>query len=868
MRFSRVRTLRPLATTLTVFASLLATQISLMAQTSPAATKTEADDDIIQLEKFKVEALKEFSDQVQVGKSPIAVSEVTKEKISDQLASRDIPFALASTPSFYVTNQGGGAGDSRLSVRGFNQRNVSILINGVPTNDNENGWLYWSNWDGLGDATQSIQLQRGLSYSTLPTPSIGGTLNVITDPAAAKMGASIKYEQGSDDFMKETIAANTGLLANKFAASVNFTNKEGDGYTRGTYTEAKGYYVGLSYQINKTNRLEFYGISAPQTHGQASYQQNIATLDADYARKLGYTDAQLALFPLRGRRYNQRQQLINSSYSGQQWYWGKAHPRQEAAWLDEAENYYDKPQVNLNWFLDISQELKLSTVVYWSGGRGGGGGSYNNASGKASTVTGETVTAYTIPTFSVGASGDNQYSYDNIIADNAASTKGSRFVLRNSTNYQNTYGAVVKLAYTPTSNLRFSTGLDARTAKIDHWYEIRDLLGGAYYRPTTAQWIHKVSDTTNSTTLTNVQLHLGDKTDYYYTNNIDWLGTFAQAQYETKKMSAFAVLGYTMSDYKFTNHWVLNDDGSERKLSAPQFKGYQVKGGVQYTIVGGLAAYANAGWVSKAPYHSYAIYYTGAGRVMTGIQNEKFTTYESGLRYTTNDKKLTVSAGYYFTSWRNRTATSSKDNVTFSDKSVGTSLIFQTGINSIYNGVEVESAYQPYKFIRFDAALSVNNWYYTGDGHQDTYKQSGGTLESSTLISLKSVKVGDAPQSQLALSSTVYPSTGLSVTGSLRWADRYYAGYTPESRTNDYGQSWRLPSSRVVDLHVNYKLPLHLRFDVSLFVHVLNVLDEVYIQDATDNYFTVTGAAAHSAQVAEVYMGTPRTWTAGAKIAF
>ena len=29
------------------------------------------------------------------------------------------------------------------------------MINGVPQNDMENGWVYWSNWDGVGDVTSS-----------------------------------------------------------------------------------------------------------------------------------------------------------------------------------------------------------------------------------------------------------------------------------------------------------------------------------------------------------------------------------------------------------------------------------------------------------------------------------------------------------------------------------------------------------------------------------------------------------------------------------------------------------------------------------------------------------------------------------------
>ena len=92
-------------------------------------------------------------------KTPVAYTTVTKEEMEIRLGSQDIPMSLNMTPSVYATGQGGGAGDARINVRGFNQRNVAVMINGVPQNDMENGWVYWSNWDGVGDATSSIQMQ-------------------------------------------------------------------------------------------------------------------------------------------------------------------------------------------------------------------------------------------------------------------------------------------------------------------------------------------------------------------------------------------------------------------------------------------------------------------------------------------------------------------------------------------------------------------------------------------------------------------------------------------------------------------------------------------------------------------------------------
>ena len=77
----------------------------------------------------------------------------------------DIPLALILFQVFMLLVKV-EAGDARINVRGFNQRNVAVMINGIPVNDMENGWVYWSNWDRVADATTSIQLQEGLSAQT------------------------------------------------------------------------------------------------------------------------------------------------------------------------------------------------------------------------------------------------------------------------------------------------------------------------------------------------------------------------------------------------------------------------------------------------------------------------------------------------------------------------------------------------------------------------------------------------------------------------------------------------------------------------------------------------------------------------------
>ena len=76
-------------------------------------------------------------------KTPVAYSTLSVKTINEQLGSQELPEVLKMTPAVYATKQGGGVGDARINIRGFDQTNIAVLINGVPVNDMESGKVYW-----------------------------------------------------------------------------------------------------------------------------------------------------------------------------------------------------------------------------------------------------------------------------------------------------------------------------------------------------------------------------------------------------------------------------------------------------------------------------------------------------------------------------------------------------------------------------------------------------------------------------------------------------------------------------------------------------------------------------------------------------
>jgi len=183
--------------------------------------------------------------------TPVAFSSIPIKKITEELASQDIPMILNSTPGVYATQSGGGDGDARITIRGFNQRNVAVMIDGIPVNDMENGWVYWSNWFGLDAVTSNIQVQRGLGASKLAIPSVGGTMNILTKGTGNKPGGSIKQELGSFGKLRTSIGYNTGKLQNGWGLTLAGSYKQGNGFVDETSSQGFFYYTKIQKELGK-----------------------------------------------------------------------------------------------------------------------------------------------------------------------------------------------------------------------------------------------------------------------------------------------------------------------------------------------------------------------------------------------------------------------------------------------------------------------------------------------------------------------------------------------------------------------------------------------------------------------------------------
>ena len=111
-------------------------------------------------------------------KTPVAFSTIPAKKIEEELAGQDIPMLLNSTPGVYATQQGGGDGDARINIRGFNQRNIAVMIDGIPVIGRKGSQIDLSQIN-LSNIDR-IEILKGPASVMYGTNSTGGVINLIS----------------------------------------------------------------------------------------------------------------------------------------------------------------------------------------------------------------------------------------------------------------------------------------------------------------------------------------------------------------------------------------------------------------------------------------------------------------------------------------------------------------------------------------------------------------------------------------------------------------------------------------------------------------------------------------------------------------
>ena len=788
-------------------------------------SKTIAFNGNINLENIKLTADNSLDEIVITGsgiidlaedrKTPIAVSTIKSREIQEKAGNWDLPEVLKSTPS--VQNiKGGGFGDGSMYLRGFDQTNTAFLLNGQPINGVEDGKMYWSNWSGVLDIANAVQVQRGLGSSKLAISSVGGTVNIVTKTVDRKEGGFFQTMVGNDDYLKTSAYYSTGLMDNGLAFSAMLGHWQGDGYMQGAKGQGQTYFISVGYKPNENHIFNFLVTGAPQWHGAAGGNELQDYLDY-------------------GRRYSD--------------WWGYYKGEEYAG----GRNYYHKPIINLTWDWTINDRSELSTVAYGSFGRGGF--AYPEGS-----------------SFYGFRDANGKLDYDAIEANNLVDPSADNYV-KSSVNSHNWFGVLSNFEHELSENLSFNVGVDTRFYKGIHYRTAADLLGATPSVTSNYNGTYTLTEDSGFNPWSNL-FKLADRDQrfsYDYEEQINYIGGFGQIEYATDAFSAYFQGAISTQSHLKTDYWNYTEATEADKVNNA---GFNLKAGGAYNINEDNRVFVNAGFYSRQPYHDDLFTNIRSSNELNPLagDNQEITGLEAGYQF--KSERVSFNLNAYHTIWDNRILSSAEDT----DNNGQSDIFYQSsGIKQIHQGLEFEIFTRPIDRLNLNGFISVGNWEYNGNVETRSYDENDNLLSSGDVAYIDGVKIGNAAQFTAGANAVFEIVDDLKFDATFNYYDKLYAsvdlGASEFATANNRG-ALELPSYQTVDLGLSYKLPVGKQSNNLQFrVNVNNVFDELYIEQAATNIHDVDTAGGYTSwngisSENEVYLGYGITWNVSLRYSF
>ncbi len=185
----------------------------------------------------------------------LSQASLSREAIARVRSERDVPALLEDLPGVYASSDAGnGVGYTYLNIRGFDQRRVGVMINGIPLNDPEDHQVYWVDMPDLAESLEDIQVQRGITNSMGGMTAIGGTVNLVTEVLGPAPTGRATLRTGSYGTAQQSLAWQSGLRGGRFATALRLSHLASDGYRQRSGSEQwaafwSGQYVAPGHQV-------------------------------------------------------------------------------------------------------------------------------------------------------------------------------------------------------------------------------------------------------------------------------------------------------------------------------------------------------------------------------------------------------------------------------------------------------------------------------------------------------------------------------------------------------------------------------------------------------------------------------------------
>ena len=195
------------------------------------------------LERVTVTALRGDAD------APIPQRTMDREEVERRYVGQDVPLLLTGQPSITSYAEAGAFSNyTYLRLRGIDHTRVNITLDGVPLNDPEDQFVYFSNFPDFGNSLESVQIQRGVGTSSYGTAAYAGAINFqSTALASAERGGELQVGRGSFGTTRGSAEWMSGRMNDRVAVYARASAHRTEGYRHHSGNTGQSYFANGAY---------------------------------------------------------------------------------------------------------------------------------------------------------------------------------------------------------------------------------------------------------------------------------------------------------------------------------------------------------------------------------------------------------------------------------------------------------------------------------------------------------------------------------------------------------------------------------------------------------------------------------------------
>lgn len=535
----------------------------------------------------------------------------------------------------------------RFRMRGYDADLFSTYMNGIPMENLDNGFTPFGLWGGLNDVLRNRDISIGLRYNTFAFGDIGSNTNIDSRASKQRKQTSISYAYSNRNYNhRMMLTHSTGLSKKGWAFTVSGSRRYADeGYVPGTYYNGWSYFAAIDKKIGEKHLISLVGFGAPTESGR------------------------------QGASVMEMQNLAGTNYYNPFWGYQNGKVRNSSV----ARTH--QPYVILTHDFRINNNTNLTTAVGYSFGDRSTTALdwYNSADPRpdyyrylpsyyAATDPGQSAMLEEAMRNDINL---RQVNWDKLylanfgsnetianangIAGNTITGRRSHYIIEERVINSSRINANSVLNTRVGDNIDLTFGASYQSQKNNYHKKVDDLLGGEFYVDLNqfAERDFPLNANANQNDLNrpNRILAAGDKFGYDYDMNINKMAGWGQGVFKFSKVDFFLAGEVSRTQFWRTGN-VRNGlfpDNSFGKSTVNSFTNFAVKGGVTYKLDGRNYFYANAAYLTKAPFFENVYI---APRTRDFQQNDLVSTTVTSIEggYIMNGPKLKLRlTGYYST---------------------------------------------------------------------------------------------------------------------------------------------------------------------------------------------------------------------------